>query len=563
MKKHLAVGILISVFLLVASGTTTAQPLAGIISGRVINSNGSGIGGAQVVIDSGVDTTTDGNGYYSRSVNAATYYVVVRAPSGYANAYASSVIVSDGGITSQNFILSSNVGTINGRVYDANTNAPLANVPVLAQGTPDTGNNGWSNAVTDSNGNYTLTKLAAGHYAIGPVPPPSGYNGVTLMVNVNAGNNTLDLGLGRSGSAFVGRVTTTSGVPVANAHIFAGDPNNPNSTCYAATDSNGNYNCGLGAGNYLVHLVESGYPGQILTVSLSSGQTRQVNFVTTSGSQTISGQVRSYQLNPINGAFIEADQQIANGPGYYRTVYVGSNGNYSFSGIGNQGTYQFQIGATGYARRLDDQVSIAGNPWTRNFKLGTFFDVAALDDNNRVEFPFYYIEFMQAHHIISGFTQAGQCPGTTAPCFLPSNNVRRGEYSKMLALAKGWATNISAGPHFRDVSASNTFYNQIETAYHNGAISGYADGTFRPNGTITRAEATKLAVAASGWTLLNPSTASYSDVPTTYWAYRWIETAHSHGAIANDSAGFRPGDFILRSETAKLICVANASGCGQ
>ena len=41
---------------------------------------------------------------------------------------------------------------------------------------------------------------------------------------------------------------------------------------------------------------------------------------------------------------------------------------------------------------------------------------------------------------------------------------------------------------FRDVPQSNGNYRYVETAYANGILSGYTDGTFRPNALMTRAQ---------------------------------------------------------------------------
>ena len=48
--------------------------------------------------------------------------------------------------------------------------------------------------------------------------------------------------------------------------------------------------------------------------------------------------------------------------------------------------------------------------------------------------------------------------------------------------------------------ASFHFYDYIETAYHHGIISGYADGTFRPGNSATRGQICKIVYDA----LLNP-----------------------------------------------------------
>jgi hypothetical protein len=62
----------------------------------------------------------------------------------------------------------------------------------------------------------------------------------------------------------------------------------------------------------------------------------------------------------------------------------------------------------------------------------------------------------------------------------------------MIVYAFGWALNTPRGPHFSDVPTSNPFYAYIETAFNRAIITGYADGTFRPNASVTRAQLSKM-----------------------------------------------------------------------
>ncbi len=49
-----------------------------------------------------------------------------------------------------------------------------------------------------------------------------------------------------------------------------------------------------------------------------------------------------------------------------------------------------------------------------------------------------------------------------------------------------------------DVKPSSWYYDDVTSLVAKGIINGYPDGTFRPEGTITRAEFTKLVIAALG-----------------------------------------------------------------
>ena len=66
-----------------------------------------------------------------------------------------------------------------------------------------------------------------------------------------------------------------------------------------------------------------------------------------------------------------------------------------------------------------------------------------------------------------------------------------------------------ATPTFSDVPANHWSYAYVETAVLHGALAGYADGTFRPNANVTRAQLAKIGMTEVarrrlGWRLMAP-----------------------------------------------------------
>ncbi len=126
----------------------------------------------------------------------------------------------------------------------------------------------------------------------------------------------------------------------------------------------------------------------------------------------------------------------------------------------------------------------------------------------------------------------GAISGYADNTFRPDFNASRGQVAKMVMLAGGYDLTLPpGGPHFTDVPPQQPFYTYIEAAYRLGIISGYADGTFHPYGLISRAQLTKIVVGAQGFPLENPATPTFNDVPPTYWAYQYIEAAYTHQLI--------------------------------
>lgn len=97
-----------------------------------------------------------------------------------------------------------------------------------------------------------------------------------------------------------------------------------------------------------------------------------------------------------------------------------------------------------------------------------------------------------------------------------------------------WFTQIEQGKtstpcDYTDVNADTKYYKSIAYASEQNWISGYADGTFRPNASITRAEAAYMTLRIMGWTPNRTAIAekgqTFSDMAPDYWAYYELSAA--------------------------------------
>jgi len=118
----------------------------------------------------------------------------------------------------------------------------------------------------------------------------------------------------------------------------------------------------------------------------------------------------------------------------------------------------------------------------------------------------------------------------------------------------------SAVSAFSDVSESDWYYTNVQDLVDAGVIDGTKD-KFNGGANLNRAEAAKIAVLAAGVAeedLVNPETPSFSDVPKSLWAYKYIETAKSLGYVSGDAgkSTFRPGANVNRAEYAKMMGLA-------
>jgi hypothetical protein len=147
---------------------------------------------------------------------------------------------------------------------------------------------------------------------------------------------------------------------------------------------------------------------------------------------------------------------------------------------------------------------------------------------------------------------AGVISGYADNTFRPFNNTTRGQLTKIVVLAEGWVLDCTS-QHFTDVPPSDPFYCYVETAVSHGVISGYSDGTFKPGNNVTRGQLSKIVVLAEGWAD-DCTTQHFSDVPPSHTFYCYIETAFTHGIISGYADGtFRPGNNATRGQISKIV----------
>ena len=117
---------------------------------------------------------------------------------------------------------------------------------------------------------------------------------------------------------------------------------------------------------------------------------------------------------------------------------------------------------------------------------------------------------------------------------------------------------VPAAPVFSDVTSSYWGYNAISSLSGKGIVSGYPDGTFNPDASITRAEFTTMLVKALG--LNTTGTAStFTDVTADDWCYSSVNAAVYAGLVSGTGDHlFAPNSPITREQMA--VMVAHALG---
>ena len=135
--------------------------------------------------------------------------------------------------------------------------------------------------------------------------------------------------------------------------------------------------------------------------------------------------------------------------------------------------------------------------------------------------------------------------------FGPESNITRAEVAQVFYnLLLEHKNDLSV--QFSDVTAQAWYYNAVAELTKSGVIRGYEDGTFRPDQAITRAEFT--AIAARFAKISTDRTVDFSDVSVNMWYYDAVRTAISYGWVTGYEDGtFRPEQSIARGETATIV----------
>jgi hypothetical protein len=123
-------------------------------------------------------------------------------------------------------------------------------------------------------------------------------------------------------------------------------------------------------------------------------------------------------------------------------------------------------------------------------------------------------------------------------------------------------------PLFGDVPWGQWAYDDIEACYEAGIVSGYSDGSYRPEEAMTRAQmAVYIARAMTGSDTLvpaGPDSPTFTDVDIDHWAYRYVEYAAARDVVQGYSDGsYRPQRELDRGQMSAFIARAIAEPSGD
>ncbi len=109
---------------------------------------------------------------------------------------------------------------------------------------------------------------------------------------------------------------------------------------------------------------------------------------------------------------------------------------------------------------------------------------------------------------------------------------------------------------FSDVSENHWAYDVISQMAREQILSGYPDGTFLPNKSISRAEFAKILVLSLN--MNQEQGYKFSDVSEEHWAKGYIDTISNYldAYIEGENRFFRPDKEVVREEVVRAMVLA-------
>ncbi len=110
---------------------------------------------------------------------------------------------------------------------------------------------------------------------------------------------------------------------------------------------------------------------------------------------------------------------------------------------------------------------------------------------------------------------------------------------------------------FSDLREDNFSYDAVRFLKDHGVISGYEDGTFRPDQVVTRAEALKLIAKTLAINTTSSGKLPFHDVSEHDWHWPFVMAAYERRIVGGYEDGtFKPAQTVNKAEFLKMLMIA-------
>lgn len=207
--------------------------------------------------------------------------------------------------------------------------------------------------------------------------------------------------------------------------------------------------------------------------------------------------------------------------------------------------------------------------WTKN-GLSETYDVYYYDyDDAKSKYARFYIDTPIVIDPAGGSARLNNMPFANKQSFKIDKDYTLSDAARTGYTFYGWDLTKSGNTYTFTAmwtKATSTVPYMLNGEDHYAYIKGYPNGSFKPNATITRAEASSIfyrLLTDSTRRTYSTSYNTFKDVPAKAWYNTAVSTMAKLGIVNGGSDGcFRPNDPITRAEIAAMIarCDGNSYG---
>lgn len=207
--------------------------------------------------------------------------------------------------------------------------------------------------------------------------------------------------------------------------------------------------------------------------------------------------------------------------------------------------------------------------WTKNGQADTY-DIFYYDyDDAKSKYARFYIDTPIVIDPAGGSARLNNMPFANKQSFKIDKDYTLSDAARTGYTFYGWDLTKSGNTYTFTAmwtKATSTVPYMLNGEDHYAYIKGYPNGSFKPNATITRAEASSIfyrLLTDSTRRTYSTSYNTFKDVPAKAWYNTAVSTMAKLGIVNGGSDGcFRPNDPITRAEIAAMIarCDGNSYG---
>jgi hypothetical protein len=135
--------------------------------------------------------------------------------------------------------------------------------------------------------------------------------------------------------------------------------------------------------------------------------------------------------------------------------------------------------------------------------------------------------------------------------FAPNQAITRSKAARMMVKALHAENTTFKEVSFKDATKQHPDYKYIAIAVNKGIFSGKPDGTFDPNGNLTRAQMAKILAVA--FEIKVNGQHNLKDVSNNHWADQYVDALYSNNITTGNNGKFLPNDPVIRAQQAVFL----------